>query len=93
MAFSIQYDPNQTNQIITILKNEFQQITDIFKMIVSKKNTCENKITNLKETYNELVKKNSNRVFLFCLDSLFFQYKLLNLEFENYNKKIGRAHV
>lgn len=77
------------NKQIEILKIEFMNILKLYNDIVTKKTEIENKIQNLKETYNELVKKNSSKNYLFSLDSLFFQYKILNLDLEHYNKKVA----
>ena len=40
----------------------------------------------LKEYYSELVKNNKSNIFLFGIDSLFFQNKLIDYEFKNYNE-------
>jgi len=40
----------------------------------------------LKEYYSELVKNNKSNIFLFGIDSLFFQNKLIDYEFTNYNE-------
>jgi len=71
------------------LKNEYIIILKLYNNIIIKKTEIENKINGIKEIYNELVKKNPEKPFLFCLDSLFFQYKILNLDLEHYNKKIA----
>ena len=73
----------------TVLKNiksEFLGIIELYNKINEEKDKVSEKTMSIKEKYNELVKSNKNKVFLFCLDSLFFQYKVLNMELENYNK-------
>lgn len=77
------------NTQIENLKIEFTNILKLYNDIITKKTEIENKIQNLKETYNELVKNNSTKNYLFSLDSLFFQYKILNLDLEHYNKKVA----
>lgn len=88
----MEFDPKKIKEKTQKLREEFQQILELYKQINKQKTKCEEKITQLKETYGELIKQNSNKVFLFCLDSLFFQYKVLNLEQENYNKTIALLH-
>lgn len=83
------FEKERTEYIILDLKTDFQNMVQIYNNINVKKTEIEEKISKFKDIYNELVKNNSSKVFLFCLDSLFFQYKLLNLEFENYHKTIA----
>jgi hypothetical protein len=66
--------------------NNFIDIIAIYQMTVDKNNEISNKLTQLKEKYNDLIKNNTNKVFLFCLNSLYFQYKILNFELENFTK-------
>jgi len=66
--------------------SDFSDITAIYQSTVDKNTEISNKLTQLKEKYNELIKTNTNRVFLFCLNSLYFQYKILNFELENFTK-------
>ena len=44
------------------------------------------KLTELKNLHNQLIKTNCKHIFLFCLDSFFYQYKLFSLELENIEK-------
>jgi hypothetical protein len=48
----------------------------------------EDKLKQLKTTYTELIKNNNKKMFLFCLDSFYFQYKILNTEMEHIHKMI-----
>jgi hypothetical protein len=66
-----------------VLKQEFQEIMLMNTDILDKKEMIIEKIERLKKIYNELVKNNTKKIFLFCLDSFYFQYKLLNIEMEN----------
>jgi len=68
------------------LRSEFVDIVGAFNSLVEKRDIVADKVVTLKECYNELVKQNKKPVFLFCLESLFFQYKILNLEMESYQK-------
>ena len=64
----------------------FNEIVAIYQSTVDKNTDISNKLTQLKEKYNDLIKTNTNKVFLFCLNSLYFQYKILNFELENFTK-------
>jgi len=66
--------------------SDFSDITAIYQSTVDKNTEISNKLTQLKEKYNDLIKTNANKVFLFCLNSLYFQYKILNFELENFTK-------
>jgi hypothetical protein len=65
-----------------ILEKEFQSIVTMNQEIEDKKNSTDEKLTKLKIIYNDLIKNNNKKIFIFCLDSFYFQYKLLNIEIE-----------
>lgn len=44
------------------------------------------KLTELKTLHNQLIKTNQKQIFLFCLDSFFYQYKIFSMELENIDK-------
>jgi hypothetical protein len=71
------------------LKSDFQQLLHIQHEIINRKFAISNKLAELKETYSNLVKTNTKKIFLFCLDSFFFQYKTLSIEMENLCKFIS----
>jgi hypothetical protein len=71
---------------IDALKNNFEKLIEIDELIFEKKNNITNNLNKLKNTYNNLIKHNSKKIFLFCLDSFYFQYKILNMEMENLTK-------
>ena len=73
---------------IDALKQNFDRLIEIDELIFEKKNNITNNLNKLKTTYNSLVKYNSKKIFLFCLDSFYFQYKILNMEMENLTKFI-----
>ena len=50
------------------------------------------KLKQLKEQYNDLVKQNSKKIFLFCLDSFYFQYKVLHVEMELFHRMCALIH-
>jgi len=73
---------------VDALKNNFEKLIEIDELIFEKKNIITNNLNKLKTTYNSLIKYNSKKIFLFCLDSFYFQYKILNMEMENLTKFI-----
>ena len=68
---------------INNLSIHFQEILTLHSNIISKRSDLLGKLQDLKNTYNELVKQNTKKLFIFCLDSLFFQYKILSIEMED----------
>jgi hypothetical protein len=68
------------------LTEAFQNLLAIQKEMVDKKRVLVSKLAGLKDTYSQLVKTNSKKIFLFCLDSFYFQYKILTMEMENINR-------
>jgi hypothetical protein len=77
---------NHINEQLKKLKNEFQNTIVIIENIIKIKTELSIKIANMKTKYEELIKLNNKNIFLFCLDSLFFQYKLYVMEFEGLDK-------
>ena len=69
-----------------LLRSQFGEIVRINLDLIEKRDKVSEKVVSLKERYNELIKQNAKPMFLFCLEALFFQYKILNLEMENYHK-------
>ncbi len=65
------------------LKQVFLEITAIHTSILEKKNILDEKLNFLKTIYNELIKQNTKQMFVFCLDSFYFQYKMLNTEMQH----------
>lgn len=65
------------------LRDDFQVLLEINREIVKKKTEISEKLQHLRTIYNGLVKKNGKKIFLFCLDSFFFQYKILTMEMDN----------
>ena len=82
----INWSEIQTSCSTDSLRTSFLEIIRIFSDMVEKRDVVSEKVSSLKDRYNELVKQNNKPMFLFCLESLFFQYKILNLEMENYHK-------
>jgi hypothetical protein len=65
------------------LKLEFKIIIETYNKINDKRTHLANRIAVLKAKYNDLIHNNNRRIFLFCLDSLHFQYKCLTIELED----------
>ena len=68
------------------LKTDFENIITLKKEIAKIKSIVSDKLSQLKLQYNELVKSNSKKIFLFCLDSFYFQYKTFAMELEHIDR-------
>jgi len=68
------------------LKNSFKNIISIKKEIGLTKNNVTSKLNELKQLHGELIKDNNKHIFLFCLDSFYYQYKIFAMEFEHVKK-------
>jgi hypothetical protein len=70
------------------LKREFQEILQLQTQLGEKQSIMKDKLNELKDLYGQLVKKNNKKIFLFCLDSFYFQYKTLSAELDNIQRYI-----
>jgi len=71
------------------LHADFKNLIGLEKVALDHKNAINNKLGEVKNTYQYLIKNNNNKkIFLFCLDSLFFQYKCHSMEYENLSKSL-----
>ena len=68
------------------LKNSFKNIISIKREICHTKNNVMTKLVKLKQLHSELIKDNNKHIFLFCLDSFYYQYKIFAMEFEHIKK-------
>lgn len=68
------------------LENDFQNIIELNQRIEIKKANMKEKLKKLKEMHTSMSKSNNKQIFLFSLDSFFFQYKTFSMELENLNK-------
>ena len=75
-----------TTSELTKLQNNFQNIWLLKDEIVKTKQTITMKLSHLKTIYSDLTKKNTKKMYLFCLDTFFFQYKTYSIEMENLDK-------
>jgi hypothetical protein len=71
------------------LKNDFNTIIRQRNELQDKRTNLEEKLSDIREHYNDLVKNNSKKIYLYCLDSLYFQYKILRVELEQFQKMIS----
>ena len=78
--------PRESCKMTEKLRTSFSQNVSIYSDLLEKRDAVSEKVAGMKECYNELIKQNNKPMFLFCLESLFFQYKIINLEMENYQK-------
>ena len=77
-------DYKKTNEYqLDKLKTDFQNIQSIIEEIKLSKTILLEKIDQSKVLYQDLIKKNNTKLFLFCLDSLYFQYKLSLMDYES----------
>lgn len=72
-----------------LLKDEFIEIMNVTNDIVDAKIIISDKLSRLKKLYNDLIKTNNKKIFLFCLDSFYFQYRILSTEMEHINRFIS----
>jgi hypothetical protein len=68
------------------LKVDFDNIITLKQEIAKTKASVADNLNQLKSVYNELLKSNSKKIFLFCLDSFYFQYKSFAMEMDNIDK-------
>jgi len=74
------------------LSTEFKQIIEKRVKIRAKHTSLEEKLKTMKDKYNNLMKTNTKKIFIYCLDSFFFQYKILSIELEHYKKMNGMVY-
>lgn len=74
------------------LSDEFEQIIEKRVNIRAKHASLEGKLKTMKDKYNDLMKTNTKKIFIYCLDSFFFQYKILSIELEHYKKMNGMVY-
>jgi len=77
---------NHNHLQIDKLKQNFKNIMKLSTDISKIKLRVNTKLEKMKELYNNIVKFNNTKIFLFCLDSFHFQYKNFVIEAENIDK-------
>ena len=68
------------------LKTNFVNLILFSKKLDAEKDLIRHKLQHFKETHHNLSKTNNKQIFLFCLDSFLFQYKIFNMEITNLDK-------
>jgi len=71
---------------LTKLQSNFQNIWILKDEIIKTKQIISAKLAHLKTAYGDLTKKTAKKMYLFCLDTFFFQYKTYSIEMENLDK-------
>ena len=74
---------------INKLKMSFQNIMRSVDEINKIKLHAHQKLNRLRDAYFKLIENNSKKVFLFCLDSFYFQYKSFQLEYDNLEQTLS----
>jgi len=80
------HSTNVHNIHIEKLKTNFSNILSLKSEIAKTKLQVSEKLQHLKTIYGELLKSNSKKIFLFCLDSFYFQYKIFAIEMDNIDR-------
>jgi len=68
------------------LRNDFDNIITLKREIAKVKKVVAEKLADLKTVYNDLIKTNGKKIFVFCLDSFYFQYKTFSMEMEHIDR-------
>lgn len=69
------------------LATNFIEIKDIIGKIIETKTIIQQKLARLKEIHGDFVKdNNTKKIFLICLESFHFQYKVMNVDTDNIHR-------
>lgn len=69
------------------LATDFIEIKDIIGKIIETKTIIQQKLARLKEIHGDFVKdNNTKKIFLICLESFHFQYKVMNVDTDNVHR-------
>jgi len=68
------------------LKSSFKNIIAIKREIGNTKDHVNTKLGEFKKLHSEMIRDNNKQIFLFCLDSFYYQYKIFAMEFEHIKK-------
>jgi hypothetical protein len=72
------------------LTTDFMIIKDIVTKITDIKTVIKQKLARLKEIHTDFIKNNnSKKIFLICLESFHFQYKVMNVEMDNMHRSFA----
>lgn len=70
-------------------QTEFNAILQLRSDVELKQKHLHEKMDEFREQYNEIVKQHDKKIYLYSLDSLFFQYKILRGEMEQFQRTIA----
>ena len=73
---------------IELLRNSFKKNMGLLHDILEKQTYIQTTLEKLKAKYSNMIQNNKKKIFIFCLDSYYFQYKMLIVEMENISKII-----
>jgi hypothetical protein len=73
---------------LNALKSAFKKIIELDTDLFAKQKTIDHELEKLKQTHNGLIKENNKKIFIFCLDSFYFQYRILHQEMEDLSRFI-----
>ena len=68
------------------IQKNFSSLILLNQKIENEKSKLRMKLKNLKDTHAKMSKSNNKQIFLFCLDSFYFQYKIFSMELDNLEK-------
>lgn len=71
------------------LRESFNVNMQILHTILDQQTHVKEKLDSLKTNYSHMIQNNKKKIFIFCLDSYYFQYKMLGFEMENINKTLS----
>jgi hypothetical protein len=74
---------------------DFKNIILLIKNIYVERELIKEKLAKFKIQYNDMVKNNNKKIFLFCLNSFFYQYKIYSAELEQIesSRKLVNNHM
>lgn len=71
------------------LRESFNVNMQLLHTILDQQTQVKEKLDSLKTKYSNMIQNNKKKIFIFCLDSYYFQYKMLGFEMENINKTLS----
>ena len=70
-------------------KTDFDKLIKVRVNLNYKITSLENTLSEMKNKYRFFIKNNFKKIYLYSLDSFFFQYKILHVEFEHYKRVLA----
>ena len=70
----------------------FNKILELSNSLFQEKEIIYEELDKLKQTYHKLMKNNNKKIYIFCLDSFYFQYSILHKEMDNLTCFISLLH-